>query len=275
MSTYENKQEDVAGGFTKVDQTKDPRFFIEFLDARKTMEGEREVKDLITQLLALKPGMDVLDVGCGTGDDAREMAAAVGRNGRAVGIDLSETMITESKSRITGSSVRAEFLIGDVRRLEFPDASFDRVRTDRVLMFVPEIKRAVSEIARVLRPGGRVVASEIDHEVHYMDSHFPEVNRKVFAAFAGSNAQPHLGRQLHRLLAEQGLRNVKSVPRFLHAPYKTFRRVFDGFLTSAITRGQLDESEIRQWLGDLAALDESTLYNHGVIVFTACGEKTS
>src|SRR6516225_12289893 len=98
MSTHENKQEDITGGFTRVDQTKDPRFFIEFLDARKTVEGERDVKDLITQLLALKPGMEVLDVGCGTGDDAREMAAAVGRNGRAVGIDLSDTVITESKS---------------------------------------------------------------------------------------------------------------------------------------------------------------------------------
>ena len=275
MSTHENKQEDITGGFTKVDQTKDPRFFIEFLDARKTLEGEREVKDLIIQLLALKPGMEVLDVGCGTGDDAREMATTVGGNGRVVGIDLSDTLITESKSRMAGSSLRIEFLIGDVRKLKFPDASFDCVRTDRVLMFVPEIKRAISEIVRVLRPGGRVVASEIDHELHYMDSHFPEVDRKVCAAFAGSNPQPRLGRQLHRLFAEQGLRNVKSVPRLLHAPYKTFRRVFDGFLASAITRGQLAESEITQWLGDLAALDEAGLYENGVIVFTAGGERPS
>ena len=174
MSTHENKHEDIAGGFTKVDQTKDPCFFIEFLDARKTVEGEREVKDLINQLLALEPGMEVLDVGCGTGDDVREIAATVRGNGRVIGIDLSETMIAESKSRITGSSLRTEFLIGDVRRLEFADASFDCVRTDRVLMFVPEIKRAISEIVRVLRPGGRVVASEIDHELHYMDAAFPK-----------------------------------------------------------------------------------------------------
>ncbi len=146
MGTQENTQEDITSGFTQVDQTKDPRFFIEFLDARKTVEGEREVKGLIIQLLALKPGTEVLDVGCGTGDDAREMAAIVGGNGRVVGIDLSDTLITESKSRSTGSGVRIEFLIGDVRKLKFPDASFDRVRTDRVLMFVPEIKRAISEI---------------------------------------------------------------------------------------------------------------------------------
>jgi hypothetical protein len=50
---------------------------------------------------------------------------------------------------------------------------------------------------------------------------------KGVAAFAESNPQPHLGRQLHRLFAEQRLRNVKSAPRLIHAPYKTFRRVFD------------------------------------------------
>ena len=103
-----DKPEDITGGFTNVDQTKDPRFFIEFLDARKTVEGERKVKDLIIELLGLKPGAHVLDVGCGTGDDAREMAGMVGENGRVVGIDPSETLITESKARAGSSGLRTD-----------------------------------------------------------------------------------------------------------------------------------------------------------------------
>jgi ubiquinone/menaquinone biosynthesis C-methylase UbiE len=164
----------------------------------------------------------VLDVGCGTGDDAREIAGTVGANGRVVGIDPSETMIAESKKRAAGLGLPVEFLIEDVRKLNFPDASFDFVRTDRVLMFVPEIQQAISEIVRVLPPGGRVVASELDHEMHFQDSHFPDIIRKVCSVFAASQPHPHLGRQLHRLLAEQGLRNVKSVPRVLRPPYKTY-----------------------------------------------------
>lgn len=172
--------------FTGVDQTCDPRFFIEFLEARKTIEGEREVKELIIDLLGLKPGSRVLDVGCGTGDDAREIAAIVGANGRVVGIDPSETMITESKKRAASFGLSVEFLIMDARKLDLPDASFDFVRTDRVLMFVPEIEQAISEIVRVLRPGGDVVASELDHEMHFQDSHFPDISRKVCSVFAAS-----------------------------------------------------------------------------------------
>ena len=262
-----------ATRFSSVDQTCDPRFFIEFLEARKTVEGERQVKELIIESLGLKPGARVLDIGCGLGDDAREIAAIVGADGRVVGIDASETMITESKKRAAGLGLPVDFLIGDVRKLDFPDASFDFVRTDRVLMFVPEIQRAISEIVRVLRPGGRVVASELDHEMHFQDSHLPEISRKVYSVFATKQPQPRLGRQLHRLFAEQGLRNVKSVPRVIRAPYKTLRRALDGFLASAVARGQLVETEISSWLSDLAALDEAGLFSDGVMVFTAIGEK--
>jgi ubiquinone/menaquinone biosynthesis C-methylase UbiE len=105
--------------FTKVDQTSDPRFFIEFLDARKTVEGEREVKELILDLLGLKTGARVLDVGCGTGDDAREIAGRVGPTDRVVGIDLSEFLVNESKRRADGLGLPVEFrreCVGSISR---------------------------------------------------------------------------------------------------------------------------------------------------------------
>src|SRR5208283_3069410 len=103
----------IAQGFTQVDQTSDPRFFIEFLDARKTIEGEREVKQLILEMLDLKPGVRVLDVGCGTGDDVREIAGRAGGSGQIVGIDPSDALIAESKRRSVGSNLPVEFAIGD------------------------------------------------------------------------------------------------------------------------------------------------------------------
>jgi ubiquinone/menaquinone biosynthesis C-methylase UbiE len=259
--------------FANVDRAADPRYFIEFLDARKSFEGERAVKELIIEMLDLKPGAHVLDVGSGTGDDAREIASIVGLNGRVTGLDLNETLVAESRKRATESGSPVEFRRGDVRALDLPSASFDRVRTDRVLMFVPEIDEAISEIVRVLRPGGRVATSEIDHETHFIDSDRPNISRKFYAAFAAANPQPRLGRRLHRLLAKHGLGNVKTVPRVIRPPYAMFQRLYAGFIASAIRRGQLDKAEMDSWLGELAALEKSGLFNSGVTVFTATGEK--
>jgi len=263
----------IAQGFTQVDQTSDPRFFIEFLDARKTIEGEREVKDLILEMLNLQPGLHVLDVGCGAGDDAREIARRVGPASRVVGIDPSDTLIVESKKRSAGSGIPVDFRFGDVRNLDFADASFDRIRTDRVLMFVPEIEKAIAEIVRVLRPGGRLVASELDHEMRFIDSRLPAISRKIHAAWVANNPQPCLGRQLARLFADHGLRNVKSVVRVLTPPYQFVVRVNGGFLSAAVARGELIQAEVDAWLADLADLAETGRFTNGIVVFTVAGEK--
>jgi ubiquinone/menaquinone biosynthesis C-methylase UbiE len=263
---------DITQGFTEVDQAADPRFFVEFLDARRTIEGEREVKQLILEMLDLKPGAQVLDVGCGTGDDVREIAGLIGATGRIVGIDPSDALIAESKRRAVGSNLPAEFVLGDVRKLHFPNAAFDRIRTDRVLMFVPDIQTAIAEMLRVLRPGGRLVASELDHQLWFIDSRLPEINRKIHAAWVASNPQPCLGRQLARLFADHGLWNVKSTPRVIRAPHQMFTRVIGGFLSAAIARGELVQVEVDAWFNDLAKLAEAGVFTHGAVTFTASGQ---
>lgn len=264
---------DITQGFAKVDQTADARFFIEFLDARKTIEGEREVKELILEMLELQPGLRVLDVGCGTGDDVREIAERVGAAGQVVGIDPSEALIAESVRRAGGLNLPVEFLRGDVRRLDFPNATFDRIRTDRVLMFVPEIEAAMAEMVRVLRPGGRLVASELDHELRFIDSRLPEINRKIHAAWVASNPQPCLGRQLTRLLADQGLLNLKSTARVLRPPYEMLARITGGFLRGAVARGELIQAEVDAWLADIGKLAEAGVFANGIVAFTASAEK--
>jgi hypothetical protein len=140
-------------------------------------------------------------------------------------------------------------------------------------MFVPEIEVAIAEMVRVLRPGGRLVASELDHELRYVDSRLPEINRKVHEAWIAINPQPRLGRQLTRLFAEQGLRNVKSTPQVIRLPYPMFLRVTGGFLSTAIKRGYIDQAEADAWLADAAKLNEAGILTNGAVAFTAAGEK--
>lgn len=103
------------------------------------------------------PGECVLDVACGTGLVTFEAARAVGPAGRVVGVDISGHMV-DSAGRQAGdrAPVRVEFARMDAESLTFADASFDLVLCSLGLMYMPEPERALREMRRVLRPGGRV-----------------------------------------------------------------------------------------------------------------------
>lgn len=106
----------------------------------------------------LRSGERVLDVGCGTGIVARVAAEVIGESGRIVGSDVSEDFLKVAKACSDG--VPIEWIQSDIQDLSvFPNASFDAVFCQQVLQFVPDRVRAVQEMARVLTPGGRALAS--------------------------------------------------------------------------------------------------------------------
>src|SRR4051812_16620897 len=85
--------------FRDVDRAPDPQAFVRFLDGLRPSAAFRAYKNQTFSALELQPGDAVLDVGCGPGDDIFALAELVGANGRAVGVDRSETMITEARRR--------------------------------------------------------------------------------------------------------------------------------------------------------------------------------
>jgi SAM-dependent methyltransferase len=104
----------------------------------------------------LRPGMRLLDAGCGPGSITLGMAAAVAP-GEVVGLDLSPAMVEQARALATERGVpNVRFDVGDVLALPFPDAGFDAAFESAVLEHVPDPARAVRELRRVLRPGGVV-----------------------------------------------------------------------------------------------------------------------
>ncbi|MGH8925628.1 MAG: class I SAM-dependent methyltransferase [Acidimicrobiia bacterium] len=95
-------------------------------------------------------GDRVLDVGCGTGVVARECARRVGEEGNVAGIDISEEMLAVAR-RI---APELDWYLGDAVELPFPDGAFDRAVSQFALMFFPDREKALTEMWRVLRPGG-------------------------------------------------------------------------------------------------------------------------
>jgi SAM-dependent methyltransferase len=116
--------------------------------------------DLVLELAGPLEGKRVLDVGTGDGTYA---IAAAGRHKRAsvVGIDVSSAMVTAARRRADEAGVDLELRSGSAESLPFEGASFDLVLAVTLLCFVQEPTRAVSEMARVLAPGGRLVLADL------------------------------------------------------------------------------------------------------------------
>jgi ubiquinone/menaquinone biosynthesis C-methylase UbiE len=104
--------------------------------------------------LRLEPGDRVLDVACGPGNFTGVYAAAVGPSGVAVGIDLSRPML--ERALVANSVTGAHYVQGSGHHLPFADDSFDSVACYGALYLIPDPFRAVEEMIRVLRPGGRI-----------------------------------------------------------------------------------------------------------------------
>lgn len=108
----------------------------------------------------IRPGLQVLDLGSGTGYPAILAGEVVGSEGTVIGIDLAESMLAVAtrKTKTLGLA-QVSFRTGDVTMLPFESGSMDSIVSRFCLMFLPEIPKAVAEIARVLKPGGYIAAA--------------------------------------------------------------------------------------------------------------------
>ena len=109
----------------------------------------------------IRPGHAVLDIGSGSGTDAMIAAGMTGSAGRVIGVDLTPAMLSRTRGAARSGASTIHFLGGDAERLPLPDASADVVTTNGVLNLVPDKRRAVAEIFRVLRRGGHAQIADI------------------------------------------------------------------------------------------------------------------
>jgi ubiquinone/menaquinone biosynthesis C-methylase UbiE len=122
----------------------------------------RELRQMTINLARIQPGEQVLDVGCGTGTLAIEVARRVGKAGRVVGIDPSTEQIARARAKGARRHLPIEFQVGVIEQLSFPDQSFDVVLSTLMMHHLPaSLKRqGLTEIARVLKPGGRLIIAD-------------------------------------------------------------------------------------------------------------------
>ncbi len=164
-----------------------------------------------TALAALRPaaGQRLLDAGTGTGEVARMLADA---SAEVTALDFAETLLAAARERDPDG--RASYIVGDVSALDFPDGEFDGVWCERVLQHVADPGRAIGELIRVTRPGGRVCLIDTDWDSLAFDGMPPELAAAVLARTRDriGDHQSDMGRTLRRRLVSAGLRDLDVTP---------------------------------------------------------------
>ena len=115
-----------------------------------------EAGETVVERAGVEPGMDVLDVACGTGNATIPAAKA---GARVTGLDFAPRLLEIARERCADAMVEIDFVEGDAQEMPFPDASFDRVVSTFGHMFAPDHERTAAEMKRVLRPAGAIAVA--------------------------------------------------------------------------------------------------------------------
>jgi ubiquinone/menaquinone biosynthesis C-methylase UbiE len=160
-----------------------------------------------------RPGEVGLDVGCGAGHLACELAREVAPGGRIIAIDQSRDSVDASKDRVAKEELTNTVVvhIGDATALDFPDETFDFVAGAQIYSFIPNVAGAIREAARVLRKGARLVVLDSDWDLCIWKSKDPVLTRRIISARAANQfAHAHLPRDLNGLFIGAGLTLVDA-----------------------------------------------------------------
>ena len=265
------KQQNIATGFQKADLAQID-VLVNFLEIANNFPSVRDGFDEQLKFLDIQAGHTVLDLGSGIGDRAWEMAKMVGSSGKVHGIDLSESMIRISKERYADSGLPLHFKVADVMEQPFEDNSFDRIRTERVLLYVHDLTKAFKEIYRVLKPNGKFLAFDIDWDALTIAHPNKTLTRKIVGFISDSFPNGRIGADLPRHFKNFGFKDIKVKP-FGYLSYLEGTKVIcGGILSTGVENGVFTSSEIDNWWTEFEQEDQKgnffVSYNGFIVIGT-------
>jgi SAM-dependent methyltransferase len=247
------------------------------LEVRGGTPSQIRLRRRYLKWLPVRTGDRVLEVGCGTGVVARDLAALVGRRGVVTAVDTSATLLARARAlsrRVPGG--RIQFRHADGRRLPFADGRFDAVLAITVILHVEDPLRVVKEMARVARPGGRVGLQDQDFGLIGAAHPDRELTARILDGVAARiYPEPHSGRRLGALLRAAGLARVKMLADVYQDT--TLTRFSRNFLErraeNAVRFGIVDAATAERWLDGFNALHAEGNFVLTMQYFGAAGVK--
>jgi SAM-dependent methyltransferase len=247
------------------------------LEVRGRTPSQIRLRRRFLRWVPVRAGDRVLEVGCGTGVVARDLAALVGRRGVVTAVDTSATLLERARALSRGApGGRLVFRRADGHRLPFADRRFDAVLAITVILHVEDPLRVVKEMARVVRPDGRVAVQDQDFGLIGAAHPDRELTARILDGVAARiYPEPHSGRRLGALLRAAGLVDVNMLADVYQDT--TLTRFSRNFLErraeNAVRFGIVDAPTAERWLDGFNALHAEGNFVLTMQYFGAAGVK--
>lgn len=257
--------------FTAMDRAPDVAAYVAALEAFDAIPELQELKVLGRQRGGVAPGKSVLDVGCGFGLETLRLAA-LAKLGRTVGIDKSADFIADARTRAAAAGLSVEYDVGDAEALPYPDASFDCVRAERLLIYLDDPAKAVAEMKRVAKPGGGIAIIEPDFGTTDINlPNRPMVRRALAHEADTAVVQSWLPGPLLEMLRALALTDIEVATRVVIFPQGLAAEYYAGVGQHAAAAGAITAAELGEWLAGLDSLKakQALFGTVGYFLFTA------
>lgn len=243
---------------------------IEF-DEKEAAETERAyltadiARTRAVALELLAPGREerILDVGSGPGLLLHDIAAAIGPNGFAAGIDISKSMTALAQRRCKDAG-NVELATGDAAVLPWPDGHFDAAVSTQVYEYVSDLPTAFAELHRVLKPGGHAVVMATDADTILFAPPGDTVADRVLDVWPRHCPHPYLPREMERLLGKAGFGvaacDVHVIVNRLFGPEQFGWHMARSLSFYAAKQGAVTKEEGKDWIARLEKLAEGGAY---------------
>jgi ubiquinone/menaquinone biosynthesis C-methylase UbiE len=241
--------------FERIDQADSVQDYVHILDVFDGLAGIQRLKRAAIEECRLKPGMSVLDVGCGTGLETVRLAKLVAPSGKVIGLDASEKFLGEARRRAESLGLPIDYRHGDAQQLPFPEKTFDVARAERLFPYLADPERALAELARVTKSGGAVALIEPDFETVTINLRNRSLVRKILHFDCDHNTKNGwIGRDLARLFKACGLVEVTVEADVIIFEPRVFSAYFLEISRAAHGQQIISIAELDQWQQEIHQL---------------------
>jgi len=258
------------------DEPEKARRIVEYLEERSQYPDQIMVNNALKNILNPKEGEHLLEAGSGSGVLCRLMAKDVSPGGHITGFDISPEIIQLSQEYVRKENLSEiiTFEVGKASRLRYPNAIFDGAFAARLLLYITNPSEIITELARVVKPRGRIVLMDWDFETLVVDHSLREPTRRIFH-WRNDNKDGNnwSGRQLFRLMNVEGLKEVKVYPVVCVATDEnnSLTQSIWHAASGALEMGVITTSEHESWVSELKLKIKDHTFFASIVYFIVHG----